>query len=412
MPFFGLIKNKSIEQNTTFHSGPQEAAKKTLAYKSKLSRSVASQNFNYDFTNPMIDEMITSSGVVLFAQDNMYPQLLNELVYMSPLHSSIVRFKRMTIAGKGYTITPQVGISELDKIRINQFELLVDGKRSLNELVSDLVMDFVIHERICIKVDWNEDHTAIRKMVRVAPEKVRFYKKNKFGEIDKLAFNDNWRGYSINNSTIPYPAFDQYAKGEHCQMFVHQLNSPGLNYYNQPSYSPALNWCFLDGSISQYQKSNILNSINPSIIIQLKEQPANQEEMDSILRNLMESYAGPTEAGLPFVTVSPDTESMPNIIQMNGNALDKTFNVTQEIITKQICYSHSIDPVILGIATGGALGQTQQLQEAYNIYNDTVVVTSQKFIEDVINKFLFINKIPATFKLNSITFANAVKQMK
>jgi hypothetical protein len=401
MAFFGLIKNKKLTTKVVVNETAQSQ---------KFSRTINSANYSYDFSNPMIDELVSINDVVFFGKDNLYPQLLNESYYASPLHAAICDFKKHSIAGNGYTLTPNANISEMDKIIINQFENLIDGKNNLEQFVLDITMDYVIHSRITVKTHWNDEHTKVTKFVRVQPEKVRYKKKNRSGDIYEVVLNDNWQGggsFNI-NSSVTIPVFDATEKLEKCQMFLHQDSSPGLYYYSQPSYAAALNWVYADGQVSFWQKSAIENSINPSFVIQFKEKPADAEEESQVLQNIKKTYAGAAKAGKIITTFSDSESTVPNIIQMKRNDLAESFINLQDSIVRQICYASRIDPVILGIASPGSLGQSQQLQDAYQIYNDNVVRPGQKVIEGVINRFLHINKIPATFKLNPPSFSNKI----
>jgi phage portal protein BeeE len=197
------------------------------------------------------------------------------------------------------------------------------------------------------------------------------------------------------------PAFDKFNKDEKCQLLVYQGYSPGLEYYSQPIYANAANWIFLDGQISYYHKSNIENSLNPSLAIKIYEKPANDEEKQQFIRQLQASFGGAANSGRAMVFYSNGKDLSPDIQSIDPNTLDEAFAITQEMIVKNIAFSHTIDPVIMGISTPGALGQSQQLETAYNIFDSTFVKPNQKWLNNILNFYLTINNLPATVTLNN-----------
>lgn len=350
------------------------------------------KNNKYNYNEP-IQEVINEE-YVLFGQDNLYPNHLNELFYASPFHSSIINFKSINLVGGGIDMTYDITATEKQKIEGK----MLDNK--FNTLfLNQLSYDFLVHSRICHKVYWNDDHSKIIKVERIDPSWVRYGKKIE-GEIRFYFINPKW-GRSMNRSSAEkIPAFDKFRKDEKCQLYVSQTFSPGLEYYAQPVYANAANWIFLDGQISFYHKSNIENSINPSMAIKVYERPANLEEQQSFIRGVQQSFAGASNTGKVMVFYSNGKDLSPDIVNIESNSLDEAFVVTQETIIKNIAFSHSIDPIIMGIASPGALGQSQQLETAYNIFKNTFIIPSQKHLESVLNFYVGVNNVPVKIKLN------------
>ena len=100
-----------------------------------------------------------------------------------------------------------------------------------------------------------------------------------------------------------------------------------------------------------------------------------------------------------MVFYSNGKDLSPDIVNIDANTLDEAFVVTQETIIKNVAFSHSIDPVIMGISTPGALGQSQQLETAYNIFKNTFILPNQNYLNEVLNFYLKTNKINSELKL-------------
>jgi hypothetical protein len=350
---------------------------------------------NYDYNIPAVTELL-NSNYIYFGEDNQYPNILNNLYYSSPFHASIVDFKRLNLIGGGYEVTPMFGATEADLIMIKQMEYMFD-ENTINKLTTDLL----IHNRICIRVTWNTEHTKIIRLERVEPANVRSTKKVD-GKVKKYAYNIDWTA-ALNarqNDYIYIPAFDSFDKSEKEQLYVWQGFSPGLEYYTQPTYANAANWMALDGQISYYHKSNMENSINPSVVLKFPEKLANKEEEQQFIQNLRRSFTGAKNAGKVLTFFSNGRDLLPEIDVLPGNQLGDDFQVTNETIIKNIAFSHTINPIIMGIAVPGNLGAGAELDIAYRIFQNTFVKPNQKTLNDVINFFYKINAVKATFTLN------------
>jgi len=346
----------------------------------------------YNYNEPI--QEVVNDEYVYFGQDNLYPNHLNELFYSSPFHSSIINFKVLNLIGGGLTFTPNDKTTEMQKIEVEQWKYKFDDL-----FINQLAYDYIVHSRVCHKVYWNDEHTKIVGVERIDPAWVRIGKKIE-GKSRYYVINSKWGKGMNKNKAEKIPAFDAYKKDEKCQMVSYQTYSPGLEYYSQPVYANAANWIFLDGQISYYHKSNIENSLNPSLAIKIYEKPANEEEKQSFIRQLQASFGGPSNTGRAMVFYSNGKDLSPDIQSIDANTLDEAFAVTQEMIIKNIAFSHTIDPVIMGISTPGALGQSQQLETAYNIFKNTFILPNQRHLNNILNFYLGVNKIQGVVTLN------------
>jgi hypothetical protein len=352
---------------------------------------------NYDYNIPLITE-VYNTQYIYFGDDNMYPNILNELYYSSPFHSSIINFKQLNLVGSGYEVISPNNLTEQQKIDINQMKFIFN-----ENFINQMGMDFLIHGRLTWKITWNNEHTKIVNIERIEPANVRAYEKNEFGRIPKYAISTDWQNklrYNRATNFVYIPAFDTFKKDEKVQLWTYQIFSPGLEYYCQPVYANAANWIYLDGQISFYHKSNIENSINPSMVLKFYEKPANQQEQQEFIYRLRRDMSGARNSGKVLTFFSNGKDLAPDVESIEANKLDEAFAVTQEMIIKNIAFSHTIDPVLMGISTPGALGQSQQLETAYKIFDNTFVLPNQQKLDKVLNLFFDINRIQGTIKLN------------
>lgn len=346
-------------------------------------------------------ERYNSAKWVYFGDNNQYPNYLNNLYNSSGLHSAIIDFQRNLMIGAGFEFVGSELLKPMKKIELEQFINFIDGQRSLDEMLQEVVTDYLIHGTIYFKVFWNSSKSKVLKIKRVEPSQVRVgvNKKDK-SEIDRYYLNLDWSQPGV-FPTHELPAFNPTEKdGNRTEIYRFVVPNNALLYNTLPAYASATNWINLDGEVSTYHKSNIENSINPSMTIKFYKRPANEEEKRMILRNIKKSYAGSENTGRAMVFFSDDKDSAPDVEPVSVSNIDKQFNVTAESIQRNICYAHKINPMIMGLKTPGSLGNSTELETSFEIYKKGVIEPAQKDIQKVINSFLRLNKIPVAFTLN------------
>ncbi len=322
-----------------------------ISIEKKTGTSIQSFNLNVDYNTMAYQHLMRTSKGYLFGENGLFPQELNQFVKKSPLHSAILSLKRLLTTGNGYTVEGQEELSAKDKITLNQLLFQFD------DLINQVAMDYFIHSRICLKITWNSDNTKIIKVKRISPDKIRINEVD--AEMEPVNFLYNWDWvYSTNYPTIQYPKFDQRNKKDKVQILQYQTESAGMRLYAEPSYQSALNWIIIDAEMANYHRSNIVNSINPSMLIQFYFEPETVEEQQSIIRGIHNSFAGTSNTGKLLTTFSPDKETAPEITQLDPNKLDATFLQLTDTIQRQVVYAHQINPILLGLKTAGSLGNS------------------------------------------------------
>ena len=119
-----------------------------------------------DLSTPYINRYYTVNNIVRFGTDNLYPQLLNQLYYTSPIHGACIDFTSNAIIGGGYrwldeTISGQAKVEQMAFEKSNKFA----------KLAKVLTKDFVMHRRVTVEVTRRGD--KIVKFRRLDPATIR-----------------------------------------------------------------------------------------------------------------------------------------------------------------------------------------------------------------------------------------------
>lgn len=359
------------------------------------------QSFSSPFMNvgegnlslPYVNARQQVNGYIRFGADNLYPQLINQLYYTSPLHSAIVDFKVNATIGGGYELKVDANASAMDKVDVYSFEKRIKLDRVLEALTKDDVM----HNRVYFKLRFNEIGDLI-EIKHVGAEKVR---KDKFGNAYFLCYD--WSS-QIDIETI-YP-YDARKFQKEC-LYIYEKQCVGQDVYPLPSYTGAFNWAFLDGEMSYLQKSNILNSIFPSFAILFPKKPQSEEEKNAI-RKTVEQGKGARNGGKTLAFFANAKDQLPEIQAIPTNANDNLFQTTTESIDSKICQAHTIDPILMGIRVSGKLGSGSDIKQSYTIFEKNVIIPQKNRIEKIVNELFKIGKVKATFSLKSYAIINDV----
>ena len=339
-----------------------------------------------------------SSGYY-FGENNLYPQLLNNLYMSAPLHGACINFKTLMTSGNGYTADEASLVGVNEKISWKQLSVF------FNKNLDDLTRDYFLHNRIYVKLYWNSDFTKVIKFERIAPEKIRVYELNGDMTPSSYLYNYDWI-YSTHYKTEIIPTYgDGMNKTDRVQLMEFQRKTPGFITYSTPDYQAGVNWIITASESSTFHKMNILQSLSPSMLIQFYQVPGTPEEESSILFNLNKSFAGATNAGKLMTTYSNSKDEAPTITQLEPTKLDETFLELNKQIQAEICFAHQINPAIMGVATPGSLGQSNEFDVSLSIFDASIIKPAQRFMENLMSEIALINGISIEIKLNKVDIA-------
>ena len=343
-----------------------------------------------NLTLPYVNGRNQTNGYIPFGQDNLYPELLNQIFYSSPLHGSIVGYKVNAAVGGGFNIVAD-RLTPQDKLELYTLE----RKLNIKKVVPAVTQQLILHNRVYFKLCF-DDKMKLTKIVNLSPEKLRV-------NLDRKRYYicDDW------SSRIGVQEIKRYTPTcrDYEQLFVYEVECIGQDFYPLPQYTSALNFAFLSGELSYFAKSNIQNSVFPSFAMMFPKRPQSEEEKNMI-RNTIDRLKGAANAGKAVAFFANSQDQLPKIESLPTNGNDKLFQEASQLNTEQICFSHTIDPILMGIRTTGSLGNGSDIKQAYIIFEKNVVMPLREMVADIFNELLFIAKIDADFTINNYQIIN------
>lgn len=338
-----------------------------------------------NLTLPVVDPRYNANMWQYFGSDNLYPEMLNQMYFSSPLHGAIVDFKTNAVIGGGFNLTTDK-LTPQEKLEMFTFE----KKANLKHTVKAVTKQLILHNRVYFKLYFGEKR-KLMKIENVSPEKVRV------GRDKKMYFLcDDWSRRIGIEEIKPY----HITCTDKCQLFSYEVKSVGQDYYPLPTYTSALNFAFLSGELSYFAKSNIQNSVFPSFAMMFPKRPQSEEEKHMI-KETIDRLKGAANAGKAVAFFANSADQLPKIESLPTNGNDKLFHEASALNTEQICFSHTIDPILMGIRTTGALGSGSDIKQAYVIFEKNVVMELRQQVTTIFQELLTIARIPADFTINN-----------
>jgi capsid portal protein len=265
----------------------------------------------------------------------------------------------------------------------------------LNKTSKAIAQQLIVHHRVYFKLCYNEKG-ELYKIENVSPEKVRVAR-------DKITYFmcDDW---SARIDVVPIKRAHPTNRDLE-QLYVYEIMTLGQEWYSLPQYTSALNFAFLSGELSYFAKSNIQNSIFPSFAMMFPKRPQSEEEKHMI-KNTIDRLKGAANSGKAVAFFANSADQLPKIEALPTNNNDKLFHEASALNTEQICFSHTIDPILMGVRTTGALGGGADIKQAYVVFEKNVVMPLRDQVEEIVNELLALAKIPGKYMLNNFQIIN------
>ena len=343
-----------------------------------------------NLTLPYVNGRYQVAGYVPFGQDNLFPETLNQLYYMSPLHGAIVDFKVNATIGAGYELKTDK-LTPDEKLALYTWEKKMRLAKSVKAITKQLVM----HHRVYFKL-YFDDKGKVKTIENVSPEKVRINAKK-----DRYFLCDDWSSRIDVEEVKPYHPLNT----DRCQLWAYELPSIGQDYYPLPQYSSALNFAFLSGELSYFAKSNIQNSIFPSFAMMFPKRPQSEEEK-KVLRDTIDRMKGAHNAGKGVAFFANSQDQLPKIESIPTNQNDKLFQEASALNTEQICFAHTIDPILMGVRTTGSLGGGADIKQAYVIFEKNVVIPLREQVTEIFQELINVCRLNAEFRVKNFQIIN------
>ncbi len=322
-----------------------------------------------------------------YGADNLYPNaLITPLYNGSAMNRSCIVSKHIATIGEGLkTIDPDL---EYVLKRANY-------SQGWNEVFDRFALDYIIYGGGALNIIWNQAGDKIIDMYNLDFCDIRS------GHIDydtdKVEFyyySADWSKYKKDSyKPKAFKAFDP----AHAQLYPNQIlyffkHNPGQKYYPMPSYSGSLTDIQVDISISSFHYYNLMNGLNPSMLLQFHNGIPSPEERQDIYQEIAANFSSVDGAGKFFLSFADSKDTNLEVTPLDG-ANDDYYITLENRITSRILTGHRItSPLLLGIKDLGGNGFTNNADEitvSYQHFVSTVIQPDQATLLKVFDRLMF-----------------------
>jgi hypothetical protein len=115
---------------------------------------------------------------------------------------------------------------------------------------------------------------------------------------------------------------------------------------------------------------------------------------------------GAENSGKAVAFFANNKESLPELVNVPTNSNDELFKGVSELNTEQICFAHTIDPILLGVRTTGSLGSGSDIKQAYVIFEKNTIIPLRETVADVFNQLLKVVGINTHIEITNYQIVN------
>ena len=346
-------------------------------------------------TAPVVSEVRGKDYIEYGTEDwrNLYPQFLIDLYYNSSTHAAIINSTAEMIAGEDL-ICDEEDYNLDTYVKLKKFLRHANSKESLHQVVKKIAFDFKLQGAYALHIIWNRERTEIAEIYHVPVERVRAGRPNELGQVDTYFISGDWSNVRTHK---PYAisAFNVNDRTAGSQLLYTGAYSPNMDIYHTPDYIAGCNWALVDQRVAEFHLSNIENGFSGSYFISFANGIPSQEERFQIEQSLTEKFTGAKNSGKFILTFSDDKTRTPEITPISVSDADKQYLALQELLVQNICSAHRVtSKTLLGIdSTNGFSSNTDELVNAANFYQNTVVRGFQLNILNTLQTIFSVNNI-------------------
>jgi len=337
---------------------------------------------------------------------NQYPNFLIDLYYSSSTHSAIINSTAEMIAGEDLVVDEDDNNLET-YVKLKKFLRNANSNETLHQIIKKVAFDFKLQGAYALHIIWNRERTEIAEVYHVPVERVRAGRPNEFGKIDTYFISADWGNVRANK---PYPvdAFNTNDRTSTSQLIYTGSYSPNMDIYYTPDYIAANNWALIDAKVSEFHLNNINNSFSGSYMFSFNNGIPLEEERNQIERDITNKFTSASNAGKFLLSFSDDKTRAPEVHPLNTSDLSDQYLTLQTLLVQNILTGHRVtSKTLLGIDSGnGFSSNADELLNAANFYQNTVIRPFQLNILDTLQKIFSVNQIdlPVSFiQLKPIT---------
>lgn len=295
-------------------------------------------------------------SIILYGEDNNYPDFLLKLFENSAVHSAIVTRKRDYIAGSGVNLEKLP--DDIQKVLINS---------DIDKLMENISLDLEIFGGFAFKVHRNLVNDAIVKLEYVDFSKLRLH------EDGRILYADKWKKFRT--SAIPLESWEIDGAGSQLYYYTGEAKRDD---YPLPGYVGAVPSIETDIEIQNFHLNNVKNGFHTPTMINFNNGLPSDEEAEELEGLIKEKFTGSSNAGRFLINYAATKEEAATIEKLTDDGFDTKFEIVAKQVQDKILIGHKVvNPLLFGVMVPGQLGGRSEILESYNLFKATYIETQR-----------------------------------
>lgn len=331
------------------------------------NENIIGLNFGVNVPTPYESRNTSNSTYVQWGLDNLYPNFLLKLYMNSGVHQAIVNQKSTYIIGEGL----QNANKEPLTFKANAIE-------SIDEVIRKAVKDFVLYNSFAIEFVYNGIgevveliHVPVHQL-RMNREKTLFFHCEDWINTRKYNLIKRFNPYELPDSTSRLFFYDGY------------FPSPYL-VYPQPEYAGIIKSLMIDEYIQVFNLNTITNNFSPATLINIYEGRNLSHEVKRQTKQAIEKAYTGADGQRVFINFTDKDGKAIEISNLSAADWINAYNAQYKVNMENIMIGHGVqNPALFGLKTEGQLGNTNELEASYQMFqNNYVSVKRQELIAGI-----------------------------
>ena len=315
------------------------------------------------------EKKVSGKKYVLWGDRNQYPEYLAELFANCTTLHSVVLGTADYIAGNDAVVTEPLQ----DKRFMNK------KGQTAHDIVKVLARHAALYGGFALQVIRSKDH----KVAEIYPVNPRFLRSDKENEL--FWYSEKWKGEGGTVKTVLYPKFIPNSEEDSAIVFV---KGDVDTTYPQPVYCAAVKDCEVERSISEFHLNNINNGFMGSYVVNFNNGKPTDEVKEEIERKFNEKFAGKSNAGRILFSWNDSKDTATTLQKMEIADYGEKYETLSKHCERAIYKAFRANPNLFGLATESNGFNSEEYQEAFKLFNRTVVQPIQKSIVYAFDRIL------------------------
>lgn len=339
------------------------------------------------------------------AKYNLYPQQIARLAYDSPTNGAALQRKAFMIKGEGFDFT---GVT---RPLMSMFNNINGNGEHINDILAKVSADLSMFGGFALKITWGNDG-YIRYVEHIPFTFVRCGMPNENDVIDYYVVSNDWDSSlpTARAKTYSLPKFDpsyfdtmeQDGNGTYVpndyqieqaeQIIYYKAYQPiatnGQLYYPVPDYANALDAIETEVSIGVSNKSLIDNGIGGKVIATFPYKTTEKEKAQ-IDSKFKDNFTGSYNNGAVMTMFAANADELPKFEKFEPITAD-TYVELEKSVKQSIITAHGVPAILLEYNYGGGFNnRAEEMQQAYDMFQQTRIKDYQLKIISVFNKVVY-----------------------